>query len=166
MAPTAAPRWTALNRELREAQNQIERAEDDPGRHTAAARGARAASQLLAMARSCAHLIRVDLTAQPPVVTPAGPVPLPGDTGALLVEVRSGGEGLHFSTGTSDLSLPSGESSLVPIDVATEGVTYALVGLEHVPFHRTTLRLELRRPGPGPVPLTLDVETLRRAGSS
>lgn len=148
-----------LNRELREAQNQIERAEDDPGRHTAAARGARAASQLLAMARSCAHLIRVDLTAQPPVVTPAGPVPLPGDTGALLVEVRSGGEGLHFSTGTSDLSLPSGESSLVPIDVATEGVTYALVGLEHVPFHRTTLRLELRRPGPGPVPLTLDVET-------
>ncbi|MBE7501286.1 MAG: CehA/McbA family metallohydrolase [Verrucomicrobiales bacterium] len=148
-----------LNRELREAQSQMERAGDDAGRQTAAARGARAAGRLLELTRSCPPLLRLDLTAQPAVLIPAGPASLPGDTGALLVEVRSGGEGLRFSTGTSDLALPAGESSLVPIDVAAEGVTYVLVGLEHVPFHRTTLRLELRRPGQRAVSQPVDVET-------
>lgn len=136
----------SLNRELREAGQQWRAAADEEARQTAAERGAKAAERLLALVRSCPRLIRLDLTTPEPGFSPAGPLELPGDTGALLFEIRSGGEGLHYSTVTTDLSLPRGESSLVPLEAGAQGVTYALAGLERVPFRRTTLRVETRRP--------------------
>lgn len=149
----------SLNRELREAGQQWRAAADEEARQTAAERGAKAAERLLALVRSCPHLIRLDLTAPEPGFSPAGPIELPGDTGALLFEIRSGGEGLHYSTVTTDLSLPRGESSLVPLEAGAQGVTYVVAGLERVPFRRTTLRVETRRPSLPPVAELLDVTT-------
>lgn len=149
----------ALNRELREANQQLRRADDAAGREAAADRGTKAAGRLLEIVKASPRVIRVNLAADRPGFSPAGPIELPGDTGALLFEVASGGEGLRFSAVSADLSLPSGESSLVPIEMAGSGVTYAIAGLEHVPLHRTTLRVEFRRPGIGPFQLPLDVTT-------
>jgi hypothetical protein len=148
----------SLNRELREA-NQRFRAADDTARASAAARGVKAAGRLTELVRSSPRLVRLDLTASQPGFSPAGPIELPGDTGALLIEINSGGEGTRFSAVTADLSVPPGESSLVAVDAAAQGVTYAVAGLEHVPFQRTTLRVEVRRPSRPPAQASLDVTT-------
>jgi hypothetical protein len=114
---------------------------------------------LLARVQACPRLVRVDLTATRPSLIPGGPFEMPGTTGALLFEVVDGGEGLSYSTTAFDLSLPSGESSLTNVAVSTGGTTYALLGLQHLPFGRTTLVIEFRRPEKPPVRLSLDVTT-------
>lgn len=149
----------SLNRELREAQQQLDKASNDEARRAAANRGAVAASRVLQHVKACARLVRVDLTSTRPVFTPGDPAELPGDTGALLLEVVAGGEGLSYSTTMFDLSLPPGESSLATLDVAPSGTTYAVIGLEHLPFSRTTLGIEFRRPDNPPVRLPFDVTT-------
>lgn len=149
----------SLNRALREADRQIRDARDNAARESAAARGAKAADRLLELVKQCPHLLRLDLTASRPSVTPSGPVEMPGDTGALLIEVQAGGAGLGFSTSLADLSQPRGESSQVNFDVATSGTAYAVAGLEHLPFGRTTLQLQFNRPGQPAARLMLDVTT-------
>jgi hypothetical protein len=149
----------ALNRELREADQQLRDALDEAHRKTASDRGMQAAGRVLDLVKSCPRLIRLDLTAPRPAFSPSGPIELPGDTGALLFEIISSGEGMRYSTATADLSLPPGETSLVPLEASSPGTTYALAGLEHVPFARTTLRIEVRRTGAPPVQLPLEVVT-------
>jgi hypothetical protein len=149
----------SLNRELREANQQLGSSPSEATRLSASDRGSKSASRLLDLIKNCPRLVRLDLTAPTPRFTPAGPVELPGDTGALLIEVNSGGDGLRYSSSTSDLSVPPGESSLVPVEAAARGLTYAAVGLERVPFQRTALRMEIRRPSLPPVTLTMDVTT-------
>ena len=83
----------ALNRELREAQQRLDKARNEDARHAAADRAAAAARRLLEQVKTCPRVIRVDLTAARPVFTPPGPFELPGDTGGLLFEVVAGGEG-------------------------------------------------------------------------
>lgn len=149
----------ALNRELREAQQQLQQARDDRARLLATDRATAAAGSLFELVKQCPRLIRVDLTPPRPTLTPADAVELPGDTGALLFEVTAGGEGLRFSTGSTDFAQPRGESSRVTVEVAPTGTTYAVAGLERVPFGRTSLVLELRRPGGSSVHLPLAVTT-------
>jgi hypothetical protein len=137
----------AVNRQLREARQQLERAGDHQARQAATTRGTPAVQRLLESVRACPRLIRVDLSGPHARFAPAGPFDMPGDTGALLFEVVSDGEGLGCSTGVFDLSLPPGESSLATLDVAASGTNYGVLGLEHLPFGRTTLGVEFRRAG-------------------
>jgi len=154
----------ALNRELREAQQQLDKARDDDTRRAATDRGTAVAGRLLEVVKACPRIIRVDLTAEHPVLAPNGPFELPGDTGALLFEVVSGGEGLSYSTTTHDMSLPPGDSSKATADVAASGTTYAVVGFEHLPVGRNILSVEFRRPGQPAVRflLNLTMPTLGR----
>ncbi len=149
----------SLNRELREVNQQLRSTSDESARKAAADRGMKAAGRLFDLVKNCPRLIRLDLTVHPSTFSPAGPIELPGDTGALLFEVNSGGEGARFSNGTADLALPPGESSLVRFEAAAQGVTYGVVGLDRVPSKRTTLRVEVRRPSAPTVQLPLDVTT-------
>jgi hypothetical protein len=149
----------SLNRELREASQQLRAASNDTVREQAADRCGKAADRLFDLVKNCPRLIRLDLTAPRPKFSPLGPIELPGDTGALLIEINTGGDGVRFSASTADLSVPPGESSLVPIEAAAQGVTYAVAGLEHVPFKRTTLRVDVRRPSLSSTQLPLDVTT-------
>ena len=149
----------ALNRELRDSQRQIDKATTDDDRQTATSRGMAAASRLLERVKTCPQLIRVDLTAAHPVLTPPGPFELPGDSGGFLFEVVAGGQGLSYATTVFDLSQPQGESSLINLEIATNGTTYAVAGLENLPFGRTTLGVEFRRSGQGNCRLPLDVTT-------
>ena len=149
----------ALNRELREAQQQLDKASEEDARHAAAARAVAGARRLLEQVQTCPRVIRVDLTSGRPVLKPPGSLELPGDTGALLFEVVAGGEGISYSTTVFDLSQPPGESSLVTLEAAPQGTTYAVAGLERIPFGRTTLGLEFRRAGQPAVRLPLDITT-------
>jgi len=148
-----------LNRELREAQKQQEKANSEDARHAAADRAAAAAQRLLERVKACPRVIRVDLTAARPVFSPAGPFEMPGDSGALLFEVMAGGEGLSYSATVFDLSQPPGESSLATLEAAPNGTTYAVLGLERIPFGRTTMGIEFRRAGQPAVRLPLDITT-------
>ncbi|MEK7674792.1 MAG: CehA/McbA family metallohydrolase [Verrucomicrobiota bacterium] len=148
----------AINRDVREAQQQLDKGKDDDTRRRATDRGSGAAARLLEVVKACPRLIRVDLTAAHPVLAPDGPFELPGDTGALLFEVVSVREGLSYSASVLDVSMRPGEASVVATaDVAADGTTYALVGFEHLPIGRNTLSVEFRRPGQPAVRFPLDL---------
>ena len=148
----------AINRDLRAAQQQMQQSGNQEARAKAIARGTAAAGRLLDAVKACPLLIRVDLTGAKPRLS-TGPFDLPGDTGALLFEIILGGDGLSYSTAVFDLSQPTGESSLATVDITSAGTNYAAVDLEHLPFGRTTLGVEFRRPGQPGVRMPLDVTT-------
>lgn len=148
-----------LNRELREAKQGFDRARNDDARRTNGIRISVAASNLLALVKSCPQLKQVDLTTERPVLRPIGPMELPGDTGALLLQVQAGGEGESYSATVFDLSLPPGESSVATVDVAASGITYVLLGIERLPFGRTTMAIEFKRPDKPAVRLPLEITT-------
>ena len=131
-----------MNRELREAQQQIEKARTEDERTAAMGRAATASRQLLQQVKSSSYLIRVDLASGRPVLASPGPYQLPGSSGALLFEVVAGGEGLSFSTAVCDLSQADGLA--VCLDVSASGTTYVLAGFEHLPTGRTSLGFEFR----------------------
>jgi len=149
----------ALNRELRQAQQQLDKARDDEARRTATERGTPAITRLLEVVKACPQRIRVDLTAENPALSPNGPFELPGDSGALLFEVVSGGEGSNFSAATHDVSLTPGESSTATADVAASGTTYVLLGFLHLPVARNILSVEFRRPGQPAARFSLNLNT-------
>ncbi len=153
------PELESLNRDLREEQEQWRKAADETGRQSAGEHLAGSAGRLLARVKACPRLLRVDLAGGRPRLAAGEPVELPGDSGALLIEVAAGGEGVSYATSLTDMSQPSGESSVVGVDAAPAGATFAVAGLEHVPLGRTTLTLELRRPGQSSVRLPVDVAT-------
>ena len=148
-----------INRDLRQAAQQLGKADNDQARRAATGRGTTAVCRLLEHVQACPGLIRVDLTGSHPRITPTGPFAMPGDTGALIFQVLSGDQGLSYSTTVFDLSLPPGESSLATLDVSANGTNYAVLGLEHLPFGRTTLGIEFRRSGQPPIRFALDVTT-------
>ncbi len=148
----------ALNRELREAQQQHARGPES-GRAAALARAQAAGDRLLEAIRAHGSLLKVDLGSPAPAIAPAGSCELPGDSGVLLLEVRDAGEGTQFSVAEGDLSLPRGESTLVSVDVAAKGTTYAVVGLANLPVGLTTLVLEFTPAGRNAVRLPLAVTT-------
>ena len=137
----------ALNRELREAERQLRESGDDAAKREASDRGWRAVDRLREVLRGCPQLLRVDLSQASMIGWPEDPVEQPGDTGALLFEVVTGGDGLSFSASGADLAQPGGESSRVAVDLGARGLTYVVAGLEHLPVGRTMLQLEFNRPG-------------------
>ncbi|HTX53588.1 MAG TPA: CehA/McbA family metallohydrolase [Candidatus Baltobacteraceae bacterium] len=147
----------ALNRDLRDSLQQKLHAGDDAACRIATSRAIAASERLLEQVKDCRQLVRLDLTAAQPRVSPSGPVEFPGDSGALLFEVVSGGNGVQYSVGSGAFTPSPWEGSLVALDAAARGTTYIVAGLENVPFGRTTVMLEIRRPGLPAVRLPLDV---------
>ena len=151
--------WDRLNRALREAERQLQQPGEEAAQREAAARGQRAATAILERVKASPDTLRVDLSAARPEFVPVGPVALPGPTGALLLEVSNGPGDVRFATGWGDLAEPRGESSRVVLPVGDRGLTYAVVGLENVPFGRTTMVMELQREGQPGWSVALEVVT-------
>ncbi|MCL4179566.1 MAG: CehA/McbA family metallohydrolase [Verrucomicrobia bacterium] len=148
-----------LNRTLREADRQLRDARDDAARRAASDRGREAVDRLREIIEDCPRLLTLDLATLSATGLPEDRVEQPGDTGALLFKVVNQGEGLWFSSNGADLSQPGGESSRVTVDLGDRGVTYAVAGLEQLPFGRTTLQLQFNRPGQTPLHFPLEVNT-------
>jgi len=149
-----------LNRELRQAEQELRQARTDDARRDALARGAANAQRLLATVRTCERLRRIDLTSPQPVLVDLGTREVPGDSGALLIEVATGTNEIAYGTAIFDFSqlpefvLPS------PLVVSSNGTTYFLIGLEHVPKARTTFLFEISRSArETPVRLRMELAT-------
>jgi hypothetical protein len=151
----------SLNRELREADSQLRDAASSSAKEAAAQRSQQAAARLQELLATCPRLLRVNLEGTTATVSPAGTINQPGDTGALLLETIAPGDGLAFSTSTGDLSQPPGESSQVAVDITAGGTNYVVIGLERLPFGRTTVPLQINRAGAGSVRLQVDITTPR-----
>jgi len=82
--------WDRLNRAIREADRELRPDNDDSARADATNRARATASTVRERVRSAPSLVRIDLTASDPMLTPSEPLALPGTTGALLLEVSSG----------------------------------------------------------------------------
>jgi len=144
-----------LNRELRETERQLRRNPDA----AVSERAVKAAAQVQELVRKAPQLMRLDLSGRRPVLTPQGEVRQPGDSGALLLEIVTPGDGVSFGTALCDLSQPRGESSSLTLEAQASGTNYIVATLERLPFGRTTLGLQLNRPGAGTARLPLDVVT-------
>jgi hypothetical protein len=149
-----------LNRELRISQQRLDRPRTtEEARRAALDRGTAAADRLLDLVKTSPQLVRVDLAATPPALKLNRPIELPGDSGVFLFEVARGGEGVSYVTSVFDLSQSGGESTLMKLDVATNGTTYVVVDLEHLPFGRTLLGVRFRPAGQSSFYFPLDVTT-------
>ena len=126
-----------------------ERAGDDAARQAAADRAGSAASRLLHQTKRCSRLIGVDLTAARPVLTPGGTVELPGDTGALLFEIKTGGDGLQYSASWGDFALPPGRT-FTEVEATSVSGDIALGAFTAETF-RTATPTGASRPGTGPL---------------
>lgn len=149
----------SLNREMREMDRRWREASEGAARAEAERRARRGADRLRELVVGCPALLRLDVTAAAPSLSPAGPVTQPGESGALLFEVQAGGAGMTYSAASIDLSEPRGESSRAVVDIAPAGVTCAVLGLERLPVGTTTLVIEFRRPGGSSFRQSLDVVT-------
>ena len=150
----------ALNRELRESSQRLDRAgTPEVQKDAARARRDAAADRLLALVRNCPSLLRLDLNQLPASLAADGPVELPGDSGALLLRIDAGPGPTGYTTAVANFSEVRGESSVVMLDAGASGTTYALATLERVPLGRTSLVLEVRRAEQPAVRLPLEVRT-------
>ena len=150
----------ALNRELRTAQQALRQARTDEARNAAVARGAAAAEQLLATVRACERIIRLDLTRPQPVLVQLKPYEVPGDTGVLLFEVVTGANELTYGTTNFDFEELPEFALPAPLVVSSNGTTYFLIGLEHVPAGRTSFLFEIsQQPGQTPVRHLMELTT-------
>jgi hypothetical protein len=149
----------ALNRELRESDQRLRKATAPEVRGAAIERRDRAAASWMKLLEALPQVITLDLSASLPRFESAGGVELPGPTGALVFRIEAGPGQVTCVATVVDLSSPGGESSRVPLEVAAQGTTWAVVSLENVPVDRTTLRVEVRRQGQPPLHLPLEVRT-------
>jgi len=159
LGPDKRSELDRLNRGIREVERTLQEHPDPAARATALERAEVLSQHLLELLRNCPDRLQLELTSERPHLDRPSPLNLPGETGALLLEIHTQGEGVHFASSVTDLAEPQGESSRITVDVAAQGTTCALLGIDHLPVGRTTLLLEVRRPGHNPLRLPLDVST-------
>ncbi len=143
-------------RRMREAENQMRRPRDDDARKEARKIQADADSKVVAVLEKNKNLKKISLEGGK--VTPSifGPHEMVGDTGALLLRVDNGGEGVSFSAYDINESLPE-SGKIVWIDCAPTGVTWVLLGMNTLPAKRITLPVEFRRRDAEPVRTLVEV---------
>jgi hypothetical protein len=147
-----------IHRDLREAQQQSRKADNQAAREQAVERMTKAADQLVALIEKNANVKRLSLKDNK--VTPPihGPYEMVGDTGAFLFRVESGEGQTRFATYDINQSLPE-QSKIVQMDCAPNGVTWVLLGLYNLPPKRITLPMEFLRQGVEPIRTLTEVVT-------
>ncbi len=148
-----------INRELRQASHDLERSRDEQSRAAASNRGIGAVRRLRDLTARCPDLIRVNLNAAIPELSPSGPYELPGESGALLFEVTAGGEGLDFQTVLMDLELSPDNSNVASVNVADSGTTFVLLDFEHLPTGRNMFGVRFEKMGKSSVRFSLEMKT-------
>ena len=106
---------------------------------------------------TCPGLIRLDLRQGLPETPPREPIELPGNVGALLLQVVNGREETRYLLQNHALS---GLQAVEPIriEAAAQATTWVLLSLSGIPSRRTSLVLELQRESGKPVRLPLEVK--------
>jgi len=129
-----------VNRDLREAQQQARRASTDGQRQAATAKREAAAARLQEILAACPAARDITLSGERTTLPALDPMTLPGDSGALLFRVTTGGGPARCLTLDYDLSEHS--QYRLPVDVAPDCVTWVLLSLNRVPQLRTSMEVE------------------------
>jgi hypothetical protein len=104
---------------------------------------------------ACDKVVEVTLKDGRAVVSRTEPVIFQGDTGALLLHVRSGPGQIHVATAGYDLTQ---SREPIPIAISADGDTWAVVRLSNVPAGRSSLVIRLNLPGASVVPFMVTVQ--------
>ncbi len=157
-------RLEAVYREYRLTQ-AAEREREKAGRGASAEEQSRGAQRPAWAARfalahfldTCPGLIRLDLRQELPDTTLMDPIELPGNVGALLLQLINGREETRYLLQDYTHSgLPEVEP--IRIEAAARATTWVLLSLSGIPSRPTSLMLELRRESGEPVRLPLEVK--------
>ncbi len=160
----ARDRLEAAYREYRLSQ-AAEREREKAGRGASAEERSRGAQRPAWAARfalahfldTCPGLIRLDLRQGLPDTTLMDPIELPGNVGALLLQVVNGREETRYHLQNYALSdLQAVEP--IRIEAAAPATTWVLLSLSGIPNRRVSLVLELQRESGEPVRLPLEVK--------
>jgi hypothetical protein len=129
-----------VNRNLREAQQEARRASSDEQRQAATVKRETAAARLQEILAACPATRDITLSGEQTTLPPLDPIALPGDSGAFLFRVTTGGGPARCVTLDYDLSEHS--RYRLPVEVAPDCVTWVLVSLNRVPQLKTEMELE------------------------
>lgn len=143
--PSRRPSLDEINRRIRETERALRGTAVGSEREALEARRDGAVMDLVALAEGLPGMIRSRLEGSPPRLAPPLPdrLELGADEGGLLIRLEAGsGEG-RFVVQDLDQARPE-HTGAIRIDAAAEGVTWALVGLHHLPVGPTTFPLEIR----------------------
>lgn len=144
----------AINRDLREAEDEARRAENPEAKQAAWDRRNTAADRLLALLATCPAIFQVTV-GEEKTVLPARAIELPSDTGALLLKITTGSGAPQCLTMTYDFSVSYRGGFAV--EAAADAETWALVLLKNVPMLETIVQFQINAPGrPGTLlPITV-----------
>lgn len=131
-----------LNRQFREGEHKRRNGRDDTEKQVGVEQMNLAAREFLRIVGDMDLSIHVTLEKDKAVPSIIGPHPMPGDRGAVLLRVEDGQGEARFIAIEIDLAEKSGD---IKIDCVPQGITYALVGLNHLPVERSTLSVEFQR---------------------
>ena len=148
-----------INDHFGEADLRTKRTEVIAGEREAVGLRRAATEKLLALLTSLPCVIPVTVSNKLATTSISSPVTLPGDVGALVLRIQSGGDETRCVTVSHDLS---GREERIPVENAPAGVTWALVELSNVPVKRTSLVFELEGAADRWIPLLVDVATTDR----
>jgi hypothetical protein len=144
-----------INRQAREAKRDEENAQTDEARTEAIARGEKAGQKLLKILNASDAATPLSLTGDTPFPARIGPVTLTGDSASFLFRVTTGDSETRCTATDIDLSTTHGP---LEIEVATSGITWALLKLRRAPVNRTSLRLIFSLGSERSVTLPLDIK--------
>ena len=148
-----------INRALREAESKEQEATDEGTKREATDVRNTAATKLIALLNGVPRTVRISLVDGQPRMPSDEPVALPGDTGGLLFRFDAGPGPTRCVNIRADFAQPVSSFS---VDVASAGVTWALVGLRNVPDRRTSFLLELEQQGGPTLKLPVQVKTITK----
>ena len=139
--PEAQEALDEVNRQVREARRDEENAKSEEARAKAAARGQKAALQLMDILNATDAAIELTFVGDLPSPSQIGPTALTSDAGSFLFRITTGDSELRCTVADVNIST---EHGAIEIETAPSGITWALVKLRRAPVNRTSLRLEFR----------------------
>jgi len=158
LEPEARTALDEINRELREADSQLQRATESAVHQQAIQKQADATHRLVTLLERSASVHRFVLKGNK--ITPSLSVPfsLPSDEGGFLFRVESGSGTSQFFSFELDQARTE-HAGAIEITRLQPGVTWVLMGFFNLPVGRTSYPLEIGREGEEPAHAMMTVTT-------
>ncbi len=148
----------AVNKRLREARSQREKGSEEQ-RAKASADAAAAARELIGLLEKNKHVLRVSIDATGVKPPHAGSLTLPGDAGAILLQIARGDGQRRFTTVRADLTVDAEADGVIEMEARAPATTWALVALTNAPVRRSSLMFSILDGAGGKTRLPLDVQS-------
>ena len=144
-----------VNRRIREAHTRADKARTPQEREQALAERDAAEGRLVDLLAACGKLLTVSFSQGRAMASGPDRIPLPGDTGAMLLRIPASPGPMRALAISYDLSQ---SREAIVIDVAAAGTTWVVVRLANVPAGTSSLVIHFKRPSGATLPLIINVQ--------